>query len=345
VKTIRPWPMSLALALCLLASPPAALGASPSVDPGNVVDTLPLPASFLERIATENRPDPSGAEQGNRGGSWRTVNYQIGTDRLVTAGLRDRNPQYIAQALSAASYAFAHQNPDGSFVDAMGYNPREQAGATGGFVFYLAHSLLMLRESSWFMQSAQTAQLRPQAESLYRPFGVTLNWFIPQAGLLRTDVAATNRIMSYGAEYYLSGKLLSNQQAIDIGRSFIEEALQKQLGDGTFPEVGGFDSSYQNVSLYFGQVIFLQMPASDPLRDRLWDAIQAGVAREWRNLAPSGEISTVGNTRIHYIPGAARQHELDSHYAVLAGAYYAAITGDPRAQQNVGLILGHYFAQ
>jgi hypothetical protein len=172
-----------------------------------------------------------------------------------------------------------------------------------------------------------------------------LSWFMPQADLLRTDQAATNRIMSYGAEYYLAGKLLGNDEAIRIGRSFIEEAVDKQFGDGTFPEVGGFDSSYQNVSLYFGQVVCLQIPPSDPLRDRLWAAIQRGMAREQRNLMPTGEISTIGNTRIHYIPGAARQHDLDSHYAVLAQAYYAAITGDPRAQQNVQLMLQHYFAQ
>ncbi len=340
----RRFPLVVALAICI-AHPLAANAAAPAVDPGAVVERLPLPASFLQRMVQENQPDPSGAEQRNRGGKWLTVNNQIGTDRLVTAGLLMRNPQYIADALNAASYAFAHQNPDGSFIDAMGYNAREQAGAAGGFIVYLSHSLLMLRDSSWFQQSPQTAQLRAQAQSLYGPLAKTLNWFIPQADLLRTDQAATNRIISYGAEYYLSGTLLGNSQAIDIGRSFIEAGLDKQFGDGTFPEVGGFDSSYQNVSLYFAQVTFLQMPPSDPLRERLWSAIQRGLARELRNLMPSGEISTVGNTRIKYIPGATRQHELDWHYATLAQAYYAAITGDPQAKQNVQLILAHYFAQ
>jgi hypothetical protein len=344
VIAVRRLPIYLTL-VCTLLHPIAADAAAPIVDPGAVVENLPLPASFLQKMVQENQPDPSGAEQRNRGGKWLTVNNQIGTDRLVTVGLLTRNPQYIADALNAASYAFSHQNPDGSFIDAMGYNAREQAGATGGFIVYLAHSLLMLRQSSWFHQSLQTAQLRAQAQSLYGPFATTLNWFIPQASLLRTDQAATNRIISYGAEYYLSGTLLNNAQAIDIGRSFLEEGLDKQLEDGTFPEVGGFDSSYQNVSLYFAQITFLQMPPSDPLRERLWSGIQRGMARELRNFMPSGEISTVGNTRIKYIPGAARQHELDWHYATLTQAYYAAITGDPQARQNVQLILGHYFAQ
>jgi len=329
-----------ALALCTLVAPLATLAAAPVVDPNAVVESLPLPNSFLDMIATENAPDPSGASQNNRGGKWITVNYQIGTDRLVTAGLHEHNPQYIAEALNVATYAFAHQNPDGSFVDA---NPREQVGATGGFIVYLSHSLLMLQQSPWFMQSPQTAQLRTQAQSLYRPLGAAFNWFIPQASILRADKAATNRIISYGAEYYLGAKLLGNDQALNLGRSFIEEGLDKQFADGTFPEVGGFDSSYQNVSLYFAQIVLLQIPPSDPLRERLWAGIQRGIRREQRNVMPSGEISTVGNTRIHPIPGAPGQHHLDSHYAVIAHAYYAAITGDPDARQTVQLMLGHYF--
>ena len=340
MKIFRRCSAILAFALCSIAVPLTSLAQVPSVDPNSVIEGLPLPDLFFDRIAAENRPSQDGAEARNRGRAWLSVNDQIGTDRLVTAGLHEHDPQDIAEALNAAQYAFAHQTPDGNFADAMGYNAREQAGSVGGFTFYLAHSLLMLAQSPWFMQSAQTAQLRGQAQSLIVPFNRTLNWFIQQADLVRTDQAATNRIMSYGGDYYLAGKLLSNGEAINIGRSFIEEAIDKQRSDGTFPEEGGFDSSYQNVSLSFGQVIFLQMPPSDPLRERLWAAIQRGVAREALSVMPNGEISTVGNTRVHGGPG---QHQVDSHTAVLAHAYYAEITGDPNARQAVQSILGYYF--
>ncbi len=334
-------PLFFALLLCAFATY-AAANTAPNVDPNTIVESLPLPNSFLDMLAVENAPDSTGASQNNRVGRWVTVNYQIGTDRLVTAGLHEHNPQYIADALNVADYAFAHQNPDGSFIDAK---PSEQVGATGGFILYLSHSLLMLQQSPWFQGSPDTATLRARAQSLYRPLSAALNWFLPQANILRADRVATNRILSYGTEYYLAGKLLGNTAALNLGRWFIEEGLNKQFPDGTFPEVGGFDSSYQNVSLLLGQVIFLQMPATDPLRDRLWTAIQRGAVRELRNLMPSGEISTAGNTRIHPVPGAPGQHQLDRHTAVLAQAYYAAITGDPQARQNVQLILGHYFPQ
>jgi len=333
------------LALLAVLLPGGGLSAAPNVDPSAVV--AKLPPRFLDLVAAQNRPDSSGAAQHNRGGQWRSVNFQIGTDRLVTAGLAERKLSYIADALHTASYAFAHQTPDGGFSDTVGYMPAQRFGAAGGFTVYLAHSLLMLQQSRWFQQSPQTAQLRARARALYTPLRSTLNFLIANQAYPRADRAATNRIISYGAEYYLAGRLLGDPTAIEIGRSFLGDALGRQMPDGTFPEVGGFDSSYQNVSLYFAQITFLQMPTSDPLREALWSAIQRGFARENANVLPTGEISTLGNTRIGQTlavqRGQAAPHRLDSGDAVLAYSYYAAITGDPGAHSNVQQILAHYF--
>jgi hypothetical protein len=252
-----------------------------------------------------------------------------------------------------ADAAFAHQEADGGFAynvarSGLSATPNATglAAQAAFFVSDLSHTLLLLRDSPWFRASQMTPALRQRIPGLEQHLSSALGYLINHRQDLHADHDTANRFLIYAEAYYLSGKLLGRDDALSVGREFIDQALSQQASDGTFLELHGFDSSYQNVSLSEGEYLFLYM-SGDSEQPRLWNAISRGYERELRALAPSGEISTAGNTRVgaQSIPAlhGGPVHRFDSEAAGFAFTYFAAIAGTPDAERNADLVVHHYF--
>jgi hypothetical protein len=99
--------------------------------------------------------------------------------------------------------------------------------------------------------------------------------------------------------FYSLGKYLNDQQSIDIGLEFIELALSKQDKDGYFIEAGGFDSSYNGVSLRLGMILLGIISESEAVYPKLKKSLSC--CNEWQaaRVLPTGEISTQGNKRVY----------------------------------------------
>jgi hypothetical protein len=146
--------------------------------------------------------------------------------------------------------------------------------------------------------------------------------------------------------YYFLGRVLSNADAVQTGRGIIRTVMINQTSDGVFPENGGFDSSYQMTNVLYSEWLYLCMdPADVGLRTQLWAAIGRGIARETPSILPSGEVSTVGNTRIspsgEFILG---HRKTVNAKQIMAGlGYYAVMAGDPNAMAIARRVYHFYY--
>ena len=344
VAAARTATISLALALSFVANA-APVRAQP-VAPSEIDILKGIPWKFLSDVAETVIPTPDGANGFNRGHGWTNVTEQKVTDRLIDAAVVQRNPALVSKMLLVANYAFAHQASDGGFP-APRLTPVQEAASSAFFIRDIAHSMLLLQQSTWFQQSASTASLRTSVAGLEPKVQLGLTYLMNHQSELRSDTGGANRLVVYAGAFYLTGKLFGKSDAIDVGRSFLNEAFSHQSSDGSFLELGGFDSSYQNVSLYEAQIIYVQMAQDDPIRGTLWQAISRGYAREAPSVQSTGELSSLNNTRIGAQSISAQHggpvHAFDGISAGLAFSYYAGITNDVVAKQRAAQVLSFYF--
>ncbi len=325
----------LTLSLLSNFSIPAQAASAPTVSEWTVLQRMS--PGFIANLSHNMRANPDGSESMNHYG-WLQVGMQRSSMYGVPAAVLAQNASALDKSFAAIEYAFAHQHPDGSFdysegSSGMHATPTAEALSVAFFLGDLGHTILLLQSSPWFMTSPQTASQRAQLARIKSQAVPTLNWYMSRQSVVARDTGTTNRIIAYGLAYYLMGRALDRPDAMAVGRSFMNRALAGQMSDGTFPEGGGFDSSYQNVSLYQLMVYYLNLGPDDTyMRSQLWTAIANGMNRELKNVGTNGQISTEGNSRVggnstETYFGHAKT--VDAPDASLSFEYYANITNDP----------------
>ena len=308
---------------------------------------LDFDPNLLRLLAARYIPDADGALGHNQQG-YISVQFQRYTAQRVIYGLVTNNVELLEDGIRAFEYAFAYQNPDGSFP----YNnpgavskptAAEIASAMAGFYSDFGHSLLLLQSSEWFQKSQETANLRVRLNTLIKPANTSLTWLIAHHAALRDyHRQTTNLLFLDAAAYYLVGKSLNRSEAVLVGERFARAALQKQTNRGFFLEKGGYDSSYQAVSLHLALLIYTNLePDAVSLQQALWMAIEKGTRWELSRILPTGEVSTEGNTRVY--PGGeksfGKEKGIDYTQVILALNYYANVSGDPLVQKVADQVL------
>jgi hypothetical protein len=103
---------------------------------------------------------------------------------------------------------------------------------------------------------------------------------------------AVNRIIIAAKAFGTCGLVLQDDALIATSRNLIAHALSLRDKDGVFIENGGRDSSYNVVSILFGQQLALHLPLPE------FDAaLPAAVAWELTRIRASGEVDVMGNIR------------------------------------------------
>jgi hypothetical protein len=324
-------------ALVMLISSAAPAAAAPSIDEQTVLARIP--ATFFARMA-HFAPIAADGATGENVEGYKVVEVQGFTADYTALGLATEDAAPIDGAFQIAGYAFAHQNADGSFQ-------RGGPSSAASFVADFGHSLRLLDTNAWFQRDVSTQSLVSQLPALRQDEGAALAYLMAHRAALERDDTAANRLLRYADAYYFAGVAVHDRTARNAGIGFLRSFLDAQTSDGTFPELGGFDSSYQCLSLYLGEVLFLNLPQSHPMRDRLWTAIVRGMERERLALAPSGTIATFHNTRTGpdslWAIRTGDVHQFDGGHAALAFQYYAAITGGRQARQDARAVSLRYW--
>jgi hypothetical protein len=268
-----------------------------------------------------------------------SVGLQRHSSELLAYGLLTKDLGLIDTSIKVLEYSFARQQPDGSFQTTAKSLTSGISAQDGAFFFHdVGHSLQLAKNSDWFQNAAETANLRSRLNKLSTPIGKSLTWLTQQQPVLQSiDKSGTNRLFIDANAYYLTGKAIGRSDAVTAGTNFVRTALQQQSSEGFFLERGGYDSSYNAVSLRHAIVLYTNLGSdAGSLRQDLWKAIEKGINWQLTRIAPSGEVLTQGNTRIlpsgeqYALTGTVKK--VDYKEVVLALDYYAKLTGNAIVQ-------------
>jgi hypothetical protein len=263
------------------------------------------------------------------------IEAQKSGENLVIGGLVRNDPQAIQAGFKMFDWGFARQADDGSFAGTTG-----AFHSTSFFVQSVAHSLLVLEQSPQAGKyAAQIAHYKPRVHRAAR-------WMIqPQIwnkGIQR-NLPYTHRSYLVAAALGLTGKLTGDQELVRYSRLSIEAGLSMQRPDGANPEKGGYDSSYHMVGLVYAQRWAMYSP-KDSLTPKVIAMINRGLDWAGTKILPTGEISTLGNTRTagQETGTLGKVKGVDHKMAFRGFAYWGLVTGNPRWLELAKLISAYY---
>jgi hypothetical protein len=277
-----------------------------------------------------------------------SVGFQRYSSRFIAYGILTKNVELVAIGIKIMEFPLSEQQTDGSFKD---NSPKSKGKSSASSVaFYLndaGESLLLLKNSTWFQKSDETKSLRSQLEAMRPRISKSLTWLISQAPeLIKGDGngRATNRLWKDANAFYLTGKALDRQDAMELGEKFVQLCLEQQNPDGAFLEKKGFDSSYQGVSLLEALLHYTNLNPESDRAPIVWEAIQRAVKLELKFILPSGEIETKGNTRVFSGGETYFNKEKNVDYLALVRGllYYHQLTQDATIKNAADLVFAFY---
>ena len=281
------------LVVGLLLSGPTAFAAERA--PLREYDVLrSFPPGRLAALRSGDKPDANGFTGGNRGkGFWIEVGPQRGSCRGVLAAVVLGDLAAADDCWRGIDTAFAHQRADGGFdaiVKPNGSSSREGGAAVETTYFFLqelGRAILVIRESpheAHFHERlvALEPKLRRAADFILAGYDT----IIPKVG------HTVNRVIIAAKAFGLCGLALDDPRMVEKSRQLIAHALTLRDKEGVFIERGGRDSSYNVVSILFGQVLALHLPLPE-----FEAALPAAVKWQLTRILPSGEVDVSGNTR------------------------------------------------
>jgi hypothetical protein len=280
-------------------------------------------ATLLNARGSNKNIAPDGAV-GRNMKSFSDVAAQRGAGYLIMRGIVERNAALVDGGVRALEYAFARQNAAGYFENGRGVAPEKAVEADAFFLQAFARSYLILRDSEYWPQfGARLERLRP---NLLR----AMSWLSGQSQeLLREDRNATNRLWFDAIAFTLSGMILDDHLLVQIGEDFIGEGLRRQQPDGSFIEHGGFDTSYQAVSIINVEVL-LVYASNTQMASRLHECLMRALAWERPRIRPDGSVEIAGNARtgLGQETFLGQPKEVNYPEVALALFYASAITRD-----------------
>jgi hypothetical protein len=259
--------------------------------------------TIIQNLATANAPDANGAMSNNKPGYF-SVRFQMAISNLADYAIDSETPEAFEAIIKAIEYSFQYQLANGDFqivVPANSPNPTniDIASTNAFFLSSLGVSLLALQESP-FYNNPVNVSYKNRIELLRTKITTSLNWLINNQTLLQNyDANTPNRLFFDAIAFYSLGKWLNNVTGTTIGLNFAQLAMQKKSPKGYFLEDGGWDSSYQGVSLINGFKLLSVLDTNESIRKSLWDCISCATNWQVSRILNTGEISTKGNTRVY----------------------------------------------
>ncbi len=253
-----------------------------------------FPPGRLAALSAHDKPDANGLSGSNRTyGRWTEAGPQRGSCRAVIAAVVADDLAAADDAWRGIDLAFAHQREDGGF-DAENRPDGASAKSPGAavetaffFLQELGRAILVIRESPHEAHfHARIAALEPKLRRACDFIQAGYDTIIPKSG------HTVNRTIIAAKAFGTCGRVLHDEALVATSRKLIAHALTRRDKDGVFIEKGGRDSSYNVVSIYFGQVLALHVPLPE-----FEAALPAAVAWQLTRIKETGEVDVTGNTR------------------------------------------------
>lgn len=290
-----------------------------------------FPSGRLAALCASDRPDAKGLTGGNRGhGSWLEAGPQRGSCRAVIAAVVAGDLAAADDAWRGIDVAFAHQRADGGFdaeIRPNGKSARPLGAAVETAYFFLqemGRAILVIRQSPHEAHfRARIAELEPRIRRACMFIDAGYDTIIENSS------KAVNRIIIAAKAFGTCGLVLKDDRLVARARALIAHALTLRDSDGVFIEHGGRDSSYNVVSILFGQVLALHLPLPE-----FEAALPQAVAWQLTKIRDTGEVDVTGNTRT----GVGREFSytgapknVNYGEVIFALTYYGLVHQDPAA--------------
>ncbi len=280
------------LGLALICSSARVEGGAPRRSEYDILKSFP--PERLAELHKNDFPDANGLTGTNRAvGKWLEAGPQRGSCRAVIASVVAGDLAAADRAWKGIEVAFAHQRPDGGFeaeIRPNGKSARPFGAAVETAFFFLQE---FGRMSLVIGESPHEAHFRDRLAAL-EPMVRKACAFI-SAGyhtIIRNSSKAVNRIIIAAKAFGTCGVFLKDDELVATSRRLIRHALTLRDKDGVFIENGGRDSSYNVVSILFGQVLALHVNIPE-----FEAALPAAVTWELGRIKESGEVDVTGNSR------------------------------------------------
>lgn len=327
-RTSLPLCLLAALSLSALSQAPARAKSAPVTE----YEILrQFPAGRLAALSAGDKPDAQGLTGTNRlNGSWLEVGPQRGGCRGVAIAVVLDDLARADDAWRAIDVAFAHQLENGSFearVRPNGASAKSLAASVETTYFFLqelGRTILLIRQSpheAHFRERIARLEPRIRKACAYISAGYDT--------IIASSSHAVNRIILAAKAFGLCGLALRDDALVESSRKLIRHALTLRDKDGVFLEKGGRDSSYNVVSILYGQILALHLPLPE-----FEAALPAAVAWQLTRVLENGEIDVAGNTRTGV--GAEKSYfgtpkNVNYTEVILALTYYGLVRRDAAA--------------
>jgi hypothetical protein len=248
------------------------------------------PAALVRGVAPDGANGVNADwEQGQGPGMF--IEEQRHGEEAIIAGLVRHSPRLWRLGVREFAWGFAHQGPQGNFPDTQ-----DPFHSTSFFVEGVAHVILVLRRAA-ADGVAVPPNLLGEVNSFLPGLHRAARWMagpgVWSAGLAG-DAPYTHRRFLVASALGLTAALTGDRRLASRAREALAMGLTAQRGDGVFPELGGFDSSYQARGIVYAEHYLAWVPRAP---SSLIPAIARGLAWERTRILPSGDVSIVGNTR------------------------------------------------
>lgn len=253
-----------------------------------------FPAGRLAALSAGDKPDAQGFTGGNRTlGRWLEAGPQRGSCRAVIAAVVAGDLAAADDAWRGIDVAFAHQRADGGFeadTRPNGESARPFPAAVETAFFFLqelGRAILVIRESPHEAHfKIRLEALEPKLRRACAFMASGYDTILPHHG------HAVNRVIIAAKAFGTCGLALHDDKLVARARELIAYALTRRDAGGVFVEKGGRDSSYNAVSILFGEVLALHLDLPE-----FEAALPAAVAWQISRVRETGEVEITGNTR------------------------------------------------
>lgn len=253
-----------------------------------------FPPGRLAALSSGDMPDATGLTGSNRSnGSWLEAAPQRGSCRAVIAAVVAGDLVAADAAWRGIDVAFARQRGDGGFeaeVRPNGASAKPYGAAVETAYFFLqelGRAILVIR------QSPHEAHFRARIEALEPRIRRACDFILGGYDtIIKRSSKAVNRLVIAAKAFGTCGLVLKDERLVATSRRLVAHALTLRDADGVFIEHGGRDSSYNVVSILFGQVLALHVPLPE-----FEAALPAAVKWQLSKIRENGEVDVTGNTR------------------------------------------------
>ncbi len=253
--------------------------------------------------------------------TWYVEEQKRGADAFIGGVLTD-DAAAIDAGFRMMEWGFANQAADGSFQGTA-----DNFHSTAIFVASVAHA------AAYALAAPQAEAHRPRIQMMLPKLRAAARWMtgpIWQTGLER-NARYTHRRYIVALALALTSKLTNDATLMESAASQVRDGLSLQ-DCGINPELGGHDSSYQAVGLWYASVLLANLPDAPFARD-LWTMIQRGIAWEASRIDSCGKVSTEGNTRTGPnttdVGRSGVSKDVDYNKVIRALAYWHHLSQDP----------------